>query len=742
MAQGKGEFRLTVPLDASGIEGVDTEQGIKVALVGGDGVLQSKRLHLDEDATGSAVFDFKDNPGPLRVIVGPGDADDHEIVGLQTLTTDIRAVDWERLQHLKLRPIVIPPFYWYWWLRWCRTFTIRGRVLCRDGSPVPGAKVCAYDYDSWLFWSSTQLAGCDTTDATGAFQIRFRWCCGWWPWWWWRWRLWRIDPKLVSRIEPFLQRDPDIELLAPKSQPDLSVFQRVLDDEGLDLSVPLANDLSLIDRIREPLLARLPAAQELEALHIWPWWPWAPWWDCNPDILFKVTQDCFGANKVIVDEGPGNVRWNTPTSLDVTLVANDDACCLPIGCQDPPCPDGECVVVDQVCASQVDQIGGNQAPALAPAGYLYPGPITHPFNRHRPFAGTIPVHRIGSMVGVDYYEILDELGHPLPVGAEVDFCRTFWDTASLSWGSASFPFVARPGLPPGSRAVESREHHEAASGLTWDSLGADRYWSINRNLLVPLDTRVFPDGTYRFKVRAWSEVGGTLTNPRLLPVCGTRTDAELVLTFDNRVPPPEPGHPVSHNCGLGVHTCTSEPDCHILQVRVNGHPVGICETVDARAGTLEIDFNVADPDGHLAYYSLRATYGLNNAVNLLAPATGGVLTPLAAGVQEGPNYQAAVLQGAIPPHWHGGNIRLTVPLQNAFPVPCCYQLELRVFKRTVVGTGPASNCGFSCDYGYPYRNLTEFTIGVGVCPPGPGFEAPALEPGTTVNPPPIRLAER
>jgi hypothetical protein len=81
------------------------------------------------------------------------------------------------------------------------------------------------------------------------------------------------------------------------------------------------------------------------------------------------------------------------------------------------------------------------------------------------------------------------------------------------------------------------------------------------------------------------------------------------------------------------------------------------------------------------------------------------VTPLIAGTQEGPTYAAALGQGAVRPHWYGGRYRLTIPdAATAFPDPCCYQLELRAYKRTIV------NCG-STDH----RNLTEYSLGVGIC---------------------------
>ena len=47
---------------------------------------------------------------------------------------------------------------------------------------------------------------------------------------------------------------------------------------------------ALLRRCGANLLRTLPASSELAQLHIWPWWPWEPWFDCDPDVIFKVTQ--------------------------------------------------------------------------------------------------------------------------------------------------------------------------------------------------------------------------------------------------------------------------------------------------------------------------------------------------------------------------------------------------------------------------------------------------------------------
>lgn len=720
-AVADGRFVLEVPLDASQIEGAEPGAKVKVVAQGSGGVLAAATAELGRDRRGTARLSFAERPGPVRVLVGPADAADDELVGLQTLGIDVTAHSWGRQERLILPVVTIPPYYWLRWLLWCRTFTVHGHLTCPDGSPVPGAEVCAYDVDHWLFWSSTQLLGCATTDTDGAFSLTFRWCCGWWPWWWWRFRVWQIDPELVRRVGPVLERDPDLRLGPLPHSPSLDPFKGLLADRGLDLSAPLLEHADLLESLRRPLLAKLPVALELAELRLWPWWPWRPWWDCTPDLIFKATQSCFGEAKVILDEGLGDVRWDFNPANPVDLTASDEACCLPI-CHNPPCPEGECLVIDRVCDIPIQNIGGNLGAAPAPAGYAYPAvPAAGSYDRQRPFASVAPVSNTGTMVGIDYYEIVDELGNPLPPGTEVGLSRLYWDTNTLSFGAVPFPVTTISGH----RVYESREHHEAASGLTWDQPGADRWWtSGTRNLLTRLDSLKLGggNGTFRFKVVGWRiNAGGNLFDPRPLPVCGADDDAELVLTFDNRTLP-EPGHAPSHHCGAGVHLCTTEPDTHFLSVKVNGVEVPPCDTVPLAPGTLQIDFLAHDPGGHLAVYFLEAHYGLNQVVDLLHQPSSS-LTVLAGGPQ-GPTYGEAVTlaQGATPPIWHGGTFRLTVDVDEAFPVPCCYLLKLAAWKRTIDG----------CDGAYPHRNRSEYTLGVGVCPqptppvPELGVVRPAL----------------
>lgn len=688
MTEHNRSLVIVIPLDASEVEDFKPEGPVKVALVDREGVVASQSVDLDARGQGQASFKLERQRGQLRVVVGPADASDEELLNLQTITREISARAL-RQRELKLAPIAISSYYWYWWRRWCRTFTITGRVLCPDGSPVPGATVCAFDVDWWWWWSSSQQVGCAVTDASGTFKISFRWCCGWWPLWWWRLRHWQLEPRLVERIQPLLERVPDLKPPIPSPRPGLALFDELLAANGQPTQAPSNElDLARLPALREQLLTKLPAAAELERLQIWPWWPWHPWWDCTPDIIFKVTQSCQGQQQLIVDEQFWDARWNIPTNLSVTLVANQNACCI----HEPPPPEGNCVVISSVCSNLVNSIGGNPGAPPAPLGYLNPGALAT-FG-DRPYAGVVPISGLfGSAANVDYYEFEWSNGamgpwNVMPPAAAGGFSRVYWGP-QLGGGPVGFhsvPFAFTP--LSGRLVVESREHFEANNDpLSW---GMTRFWVANRDLLMQwLTANIFADDSYYLRLVGYSEAGGQLGVRQLLPLCDTEQENGLILTIDNS-------------------TSALEPAADIVDVRINGASAGPCSNVNASAGgVLEVDFVAYDVDSHLAYYSLIATYGKNLAVNLLS-VPGATLSPVALGAVPaadftGSDYGAARLQGATAPTWRAGGLRLTIPdLRHAFPETCCYQLELRVYKRTVV----------SCDYNYTPWKLSFYSLTV------------------------------
>src|SRR5689334_20940820 len=115
-------FKLTVPLDASGIPDFKPEQALRVTAEDAKGKISEQVVKLDAKGKGNATFTF-DAPGPVHVIAGPETATARELKNLQTLTVDVSAAQWANKNELALSPVLIPPFYWTWWLRWCRTFT-------------------------------------------------------------------------------------------------------------------------------------------------------------------------------------------------------------------------------------------------------------------------------------------------------------------------------------------------------------------------------------------------------------------------------------------------------------------------------------------------------------------------------------------------------------------------------------------------------------------------------------------
>lgn len=742
-------FRLTIPVDVSEVEGFVPEQGLKIAVQTRDGALQVETVKLDRSGKGAATFTFGSPPGSLHVIVGPESAADEELPGIQTLTFDISPRLWLNRPELIHPVIKIPAYYWYRWLKWCQKFTIRGKVVCPNGRPAPGAKVCAYDVDFWWWWGSRQLVGCATTDANGAFELTFRWCCGWWPWWWWRHHTWRLEPPLAEQILPMLRSELKLRRLPlPTPKPDLTLFEELLKEErtaplpvpqptgavdvtfraagreGEERQVQPVIDPQLLDALRERLVKRLPPMPELARLQLWPWWRWQPWWDCTPDLIFQVTQNCAGVEQVIVDEGVWETRWNISNPLDVTLVANEQACCV----EQQENPPGACLVLTHACDDPVQLIGGNPGAPATPAGYRNPG-LVAPLG-DRPFAGAISIYGLfGDLANVDYYEFewSDDTGaswNLMPPAAAGGFGRVFWGPGlgggPVGFHSVGFAFTEIDGH----RVVESREHFEATHDPA--SWGITRFWTGSRDLLLSWHTaNLFADGIYHLRVKSWNvDPAGHLSNPRVLPLCNTNIANGLVLTLDNRLVGAGSGHPTTpdHPCGAGtIHECTTEPDTDFLYVRINGTTVGPCHIVDARdGGTLDIDFFAHDPDGHLAYYTLIATYGENQYVNLLslpsATLTPGALgAPVPPASQVGPTYAHARSPvapgadswtgGAVAPTWNGGTLTLRVGnLREAFPVTCAYQLELRAYKRTID----------SCNDDVPHRNRSEFSLTVQV----------------------------
>jgi hypothetical protein len=740
-------YRLIVPLDASGVQDFKPDQAVKVVAFDAKGRAYQDVVKLDAKGHGTATLAIE-GPGNLHVIVGPESASTEQLKGLQTITVDVGRRLWREKRELTLSPIVISYYYWWWWYRWCRRFKITGVVRCANGLPVPGAKVCAYDVDWWWWWSSRQQVGCATTDVNGAFEIDFTWCCGWWPWYWWLHRPWFLEPILAERITRLLRQEAKLTKLPPPTpQPDPAVFQALLGEAAAPpslarnsaaalnrMSAPVARaaqaqiaqiDPSSLDSLRKQLVTHLPASDEFARLRLWPWWPWWPWWDCTPDIIFTATQDCQGQERVIVDETIWDARWNIPTHLNVTLAANENACCV----TGSTCLDGgDCGFISDICEDNLDNIGGN--PGLSSGatqiGFLSPGVVSN--DGDRPYSGSIPLR---GCVGdtVDYVEFLyNTTGFggvftPLPAAAVAGIPRSYWDNVIHKWVPVPFPFTPISDGAVTHNVIESLPHYEANNGAKlWDAYTV--------NILMQFVTQnVLADGTYYLRMRGWHRPGyaGNLGTPVDLPVCGSEDLTGVVVTIDNHLVTAGPNDLNGHPCGWTAHQCTTEPDTEVVAVQIlhnNGTTtdVGACGNVTITdTDVLQIDFVAYDPDPHphLRNYELSLHYDVSLVTDLLNPALAGwslAPSPIPPGwapaaAQVGPGYADALV--AIPPatspEWAGGAVRLTVKAKAVFPYTCCYQLALYAYKRTIGGGG------LGCDHSkWNQWNRTEYSFTITV----------------------------
>ena len=742
MSTGK-EYQLEVPVDASQVSDFKPNHPVRVVAYTRQGEAHERVVNLNAEGKGTASFSFSEAPGALKVALGPETASAADLKNMQTITVDVPASYWHGSAELRLPVVPISAYYWRWWLRWCRHFKVTGRLLCADGSPVVGATVSAFDVEAWWWWFSQELVGTAVTDATGSFEIDFTRCCGWWPWYWWDLREWLVDPYLVEQISAVVKQSPNLgPLPAAVPSPSLEVFQKLLVSAARTSRVgvlanvvrPAGNlvdtavDPQALNGIREQLGAILPKEFPLP---IWPWYPWYPWLECGANLIFKATQVCSGQTQTIVAETVVDTRWDIPNDLNVTLTANNLACCAyNCGSNDGNCPEGNCIVPSDICDINVGSIGGNVgAVASTPAqvGLYAPG------LQDRPFGGAIELFgTFGDAVNVDYYEFqyaTSQAGPfaPVPLAAAGGFDRqvlTVLPGPLFKWVPVAFPVNTISDGSTNHNVIETIAHYEANYGSqSWDAATHDL-------LIVLQSLNTLPNGTYYLRTVGYVRPGyaGDLAlansdnpgNPGILAVCDPDASDPKVnnwwaVTLDNQAPMPT--DPSGQPCGL--HVCTNQPLSDILQLTLmhnDGTSTVIqgCQTftIDC-TDQLQIDFAAYDPDGFLDYYTLQTLYGVDLSVDLLSLAsTVYGPSPIApawapAAAQVGPNYADALLEGATSPVWSGGSIRLTVLAKDAFPTTCAYLLQLNVYKRTIV----------NCDGDDPQRNVSfeSFTI-VSNCP--------------------------
>lgn len=702
-------------------------------------------------------------PCPVVLLAGPN-ATDRELLGIDTVRQVVDLAPSRQRGNaraatirsaagadLKVGRIAVDPALYYCWLVCCRGFTINGRVVCRHwyydpkarrwrfcDDPVPGAVVEAWDVDRFWWWYWRDPISSATTDLNGNFHMSFRWCCL-------RWLPWlrpnpAIDPDILARIQQLLATaQPPLPPIQAGPDPDPLLFQQLLGGAaslpGPVLAAATQGAMSLA-AVQQPagaisaegLRAALPPSPELAALRVWPWWNGS---DCSPDVVFRATQRCGDRNNVIYSETNAETRWDIPATLNVTLVANELACCIP-ACRDPECP--ECLTLSWVGCTPVDQISAEAGPPDL-RGYARTGASASDPWKDNPFYGVL---RIQGGVGwdVDYFKVqYARDGTPwtdLPPPAFGGFTRSYWD------GSTFVPVAFTPTLKNGQWVLMTRHHYEDLNPAI-PRFGGEVIWNDSATLF-DFDTTqpgLTPDALYQLRFDGFAADAAddlVATSERILPTCGEATAETVYLRIDNQAQThPGPSTPapckIPHACGGVIHACTVEPDCCIREIWKNeGLPgqdcVSACDIVRLEpTDTLTLHFSVTCPstiqDGHLGGYWLRAEYGANQSFYITAPpyvdASGGAgsLSPDPT-VECGPGYSQALGQGAPRAHWNGGDFKVTLHGSD-FPECCAYLLRLWAWKRTTDGCSSPS---------VTHYNQFELSFTVlrpdqcpGVCPP-------------------------
>jgi hypothetical protein len=647
-------------------------------------------------------------PCPVVLLIGPN-VGDAELQSLETLRVEVdlrpekatrahnaRAVaKAEAARDVDVGKLELPAALYAGWLIVCRTYTIHGRVVCRRwqydpqtgrwvfcDAPVPGARVEVYDVDCFLWWCWRSLIASGTTDISGNFTITFRRCCLLWrPW---PPRNWTVDPDLYGRIYALLgAAGITVPPLPPGPDPlflqELAANAALSPNAARGVSAPGIVDMPAS---AETLRGVLPQSAELARLRVWPWYDWD---DCDPDVVFRVTQVCHDETRVIYSESNANVRVDIPTTLNVTLLANDQACCLP-ACQDPECP--ECLDVTWVGCTPWPQISADAGPPDL-RGFAYAAATLD-----RPFYNTMQI-RGGVGWDVDYFKLQyafnggpwTDLATPMFEG----YTRSWYD-ASLNPHSVSFAPVTKSGQT----VIMTRRHFEDLNpGIP--RFGGAVIWDDYDTLFLfdtfdySLKTALLPDGLYQLRFVGFSADAADnliLASERILPACGKETPQPVYIRLDNQSLAPHivPGIPCTP-----IHACIAEPDCYIRRICVNEgkvgeHCISACDiAVLSATDTLTIHFTASCPtttqDGHLAGYWLRAEYGASKVFYI---GTGiGTFQPDPT-FEVGPDYASALLQGAPRPQWYGGDYKVTLTGAD-FPECCAYLLHLRAWKRTTNG---------------------------------------------------------
>ncbi len=689
---------IVVPVNASAVPADERgKQRIRVAVRSGKETVST----VVDVASGQARAELQlDTSGSVTIAVGPESTSAADLFLRNTPTVTVRPQAGEGNLIYKVNPIIITLPIWRLWLIWCRTFTISGYVYGTDGNPVPSAQVSAYNVDWFWWWSSTDQVGPTAiTDPTGYFSIEFTWCCGWLPWYWWELREWRLDPVLVDKIQSVLKLNPALRVSSPS--PELSLSFSALNPQPLPpvrkagprrtVTVPKLDPTALL-ATREQILNLLPTVPEFERFCLWPWCLWTPWFDCAPNIIFKVTQNCGGSNNVILDENVWQARIDIPTSLSVTLTANSEACTIP---PQSGQPDGACFLFTGACGVAAENIGITGSGPLA--GFADPG------SEDRPFTGLVNIYgQFGYIPSdlhyADYYSVQyrpagTSSWSPVPSSALQPFTMTYFDATKPFPNQWFNPVFAPAPLPltgmPGQFATvyESPQFFQLSNPTPpndWGNPLSGQVWTNNIDQVAAIETAgFFVDGPYEFQIIGYTlQTDGTISSNGALAGCGKPSplgfnyNNDFTLYFAN----PTPGE--------------TTPDTSINSVYFNGSALPACgiQTLPPSVPfSFVVNFTASDAEGFLDSYALSLQWGTNAPVPLvscgcaLPPTPSCALSTTEIGVQVGPCYADAVAQGAVRPFWYGGTMTLTfADASSLFPQNCAYDLILTVYKRNIV----------------------------------------------------------
>lgn len=355
----------------------------------------------------------------------------------------------------------------------------------------------------------------------------------------------------------------------------------------------------------------------------------------RPDIIFRVSQHIDGLHHVIYNENPAeHTRWNIDDRIQVTLEAED---CISVALPSSGAPHNNLFTftrVGLIQVSDIDQTDGYAFPDEDPAR-------PNSLNANAPFGGYLDICGwFGIFTGVTYYKIkrskskgtTEELNDPLH---------------NLRYDAILGEFVSEKMGPFTIGGVDNL-YKRPDYGLPW----------VYPDRLIRWDSTKFEDGMHTLEVEAFREAGDVIIQ-LITPSSNLEVDPEfgtLKLQIDN----------------------TPSTTCEIKGISHEKIVVEEGDILEFMSGTLSVEFEAYDENGHLGTYALSAIYDQDQYVT----------PPPESPEKAGDNYA-----NHIAPHsktWNGGTYTVHYPAtkypMSEMPVGI-YTFQLSVSKRTTDGYG-------------------------------------------------------